>query len=112
MKNITEGHQNHQSVCKKFYTILSILNREAELGRLVDWATRKRLPDPRKAYQNRLADEERRLFRYTLDHPGLTVWTRRLRWLGSILSPTPRYYPRGSAAKYRSDYLTQIYKKS
>jgi hypothetical protein len=86
---------------RQFYTIFCTLNRQAELERLSAWAARKRLPGPRRLYENRLEDERLRLTRYTLRWPRMVAWAYRAQRLSTLLHPTPRYCRRGSAAAYR-----------
>jgi|SRR5579859_2527135 len=85
----------------EFWAIYGCLTRQAELRRLVQWAAKKRLKYPRKCYLSTLADEERRIFSYRVNAPQLTLAASGLQCLNSILNPTPRYHPRGSAAAYR-----------
>jgi hypothetical protein len=98
--------QNLWLTWREFWSILHAMNRQAELVRLVEWAGRKRLAGPRRAYQARLSDEERRVLRYTLNYPRLAAWARRVQRLNRLISPAPRYLARGSAAIYSSKRLT------
>jgi hypothetical protein len=91
---------------REFWSILQAMNRQAELARLVEWAGRKRLAGPCRAYQARLGDEERRVVRYTLSSPRLAAWARRLQRLNRLISPAPRYLAPGSAAIYSAKRLT------
>lgn len=92
---------NPRSNWREFYSILCAFNRRTELQRLVEWAERKKLSHPLKLYQNRLADEEKHLFRYRLQSPRLTAYASLLHQLTHILLPAPRYLARGSARGYR-----------
>src|SRR5688572_9750494 len=86
---------------RELYRILCILNRHKELERLVQWAARKRLTGPLKMYRNRLADEERRLLRYSVDFPRLFAYARLLFQFNHIINSAPRYPAKGSAKAYR-----------
>ena len=86
---------------QQIYIILCTMNRRAELERLIEWANRKRLAGPRRAYQSRYWDEERRLLHYRVDVPQLVNHARILYRLKCLLAPAPRYYSRGAAAGYR-----------
>jgi hypothetical protein len=86
---------------REFYNILCALNRRCELQRLVKWAEQKKLSNPLKLYQNRLADEEKRLFRYRLQFPHLATCASLLHQLTYILFPAPRYLAKGTARAYR-----------
>src|SRR5579859_2147017 len=98
----TQYHQRSLLLnLREFWGIYCCLTRQAELRRLVQWAEKKRLKYPRKCYLSRLADEERRIFSYRVNAPQLTRVASGLQCLNSILNPTPRYHPRGSAAAYR-----------
>jgi hypothetical protein len=90
---------------QRFYPILCTLNRRRELNRLIGWATRKRLTHPLSLYRLRLADEERRLFRYRLAHPRLTAFAYSLHLLAYVFFPVPRYLEKGSASAYRSQRI-------
>ena len=75
--------------------------RQADLERLVRWATRKRLAGPRTHYQTLLVDTEQRLLQCQLRHPRLAWW---LRFIFGLITQVfaPRYhYQKGAAAKYR-----------
>jgi hypothetical protein len=94
-------------VWRLFWTILRLLNRRAELERLVSWATRKSLPGPRGFYHSRLLDEEVRLSRYTITSPRLVVTLAYLLHnFNRLVFPPRRYMRRGAAAAYSSKNLT------
>ncbi len=92
--------------------IIRILNRRDDLNKLIQWAGKKHLTAVQTAYSNRLGDEEKRYLRAILDYPRLTRFLTVLHALWGILPPTPRYFPKGNAAKYRSRNLTQTYNLS
>jgi hypothetical protein len=92
--------------------IIRILKRRHELNNLITWAGKKRLKAVQAAYINRLGDEEKRYLRATLHYPRLTRFLTVLHALWGILASTPRYFPKDSAAKYRSRNLTQTYNLS
>ena len=81
--------------------VIVTLNRIADLGRLVKWANRKGLPGPESAYRFQLDRAEQRLEVYSSHFPRLVRWARFLRWLNALLNPPPRYWPKGSASKYK-----------
>lgn len=84
-----------------FQAVYCCLARQAELKRLVQWARRKRLPGPERAYRGRLTDGEARLAAYTLRHPGLVRIATGLFVVNNWLVPPPRYCRPGSARAYR-----------
>lgn len=81
--------------------VLHCLNRQAELKRLINWAAQKSLDGPYRLYKSRLAEEENRLIKYQWRTPQLLGWARLLHTISCLVSPPPRYLPRGSAARYR-----------
>jgi len=82
------------------WNILRLLNRRAELERLLRWAERKRLTGPRRCYAFHLVDVERLLFRYRVNSPAATRWALCVYRLKCLLFPSPRYLARGAAAGY------------
>ena len=87
-----------------FCAVYRLLNRKAELERLVRWAERKGLPGPREAYQCKVEDEERRLLQHTFRSPSLVRRARLLHWFSQAFRATPRSLAKGSAVAYRNDY--------
>lgn len=81
-------------------TILRLFNRQAELRRLVRWATRKQLAGPRRCYVSHLEDVDQRLFRYRVSSPAVVRWARWAFRLKCLLYRPPRYPGRGAAAGY------------
>jgi hypothetical protein len=94
------GLHHLRASCWEFWAILYALNRRGELERLIRWAARKRLTGPLKCYQHRLDDEDRRIWRYTVQSPRLVAWAHRVHRLNKLINPAPRYLARGSAAGY------------
>jgi len=86
--------------------IWKCLQRRSELNELICWAKRKRVPHVRQHYFSYLCDEEKRLLRYCVSQPRLTVTLRYLFWIYRHLMDRPRYYVKGAAQKYRFTYLT------
>ncbi len=84
-----------------FWNILQAKNRRTELTRLITWAHNKNLKGPEKLYKLRLNQEDTRLVQYKWRHPRLCTWAQLLHLISHLISPTPRYLPRGSASKYR-----------
>ena len=81
--------------------MLALKNRCRELVRLEQWATHKGLTGPLKCYRAQHFDAERRLFRYSQSSPLAYQFASILCWLNRVISPTPRYMPKGSARAYR-----------
>lgn len=102
--------QEFKDTCQKFFLILHGLNRRDELQRLVQWAEQKHLSHPLRLYQNRLADEQKRLLRYRAEYPGMTAFASTLCRFNRLISTPPRYLPKGSARVYRSGLLTNTTK--
>lgn len=88
-------------------SIVGVLTRRQDLNELIAWAKRRRLTEVRRCYERRLEDEETRLNRYAVQRPNMTRWARMMFGLHRQLKPKPRYYRRGSAAKYRVKNLTR-----
>lgn len=87
---------------------LVTLNRMSELKRLIAWAEKKGLTEVRNAYQKKLMEDERKLFRHRVCSPRHAAWARRLHLLNTIISPTPRYPTKGAAAIYSSKKLRSL----
>ncbi len=83
------------------WSILRTKNRHSELTRLIKWARNKNLDGPEELYLFRLNEEDRRLMQYNWRHPHLFVCAQALYLISYLVSPTPRYLPRGSASHYR-----------
>jgi hypothetical protein len=85
----------------EFASAYCLLGREAELHRLIAWATRKRLTKPRKVYQNRLYETQVALTRIRIRSPR--IW--HLAWvcftIADWLFPPPRHLQKGSGAGYK-----------
>lgn len=86
----------------QFWAIVNTLNRYAELGRLMAWANRKQLHGPLRGYSNRRLQEEERLVRFAIRFPRLLELARWLHHVSNLISSTPRFPAKGSAASYRS----------
>src|SRR5258708_32327770 len=107
-KHMTTAQYSQQSTLqnlREFWAIYCCLTRQAELERLIRWAEKKRLKNPRKCYQSRLEDERRRIFFYRVRSPRLTFLARWLQRLNTVINPSPRYYRGGSAVGYRTRNL-------
>jgi hypothetical protein len=81
--------------------VVRILHLQDELHQLIRWAKRKDLFYPLHLYRQRIADNEVRLNQYMLRYPRLYDLARWLHGLHHLVTPKPRYYKRGSAAKFR-----------
>ena len=88
-------------ICREVYAILRCLNRQDELRRLIEWADNKRLLGPHRAYTIKLDDTDRKLFRYRVSSPRLTMLARLLHSFKTLLTPSHYYLPEGSASVYR-----------
>ena len=97
--------QNCRITFREIRAILYCLNRQDELSRLIAWANRKHLHGPRKAYQIKLDDTERRLFHYQVSSPRLIVYARLLHNLKKVLFPPPHSHRKGATSAYRSKSL-------
>lgn len=86
---------------RDFCAVYRLLNRRAELERLIRWAARKRLKGPRLFYERRKQDTEQRLWRYTMRVPQLARYARWLHLLYRLLFPPVRYPRKGAAGGYR-----------
>jgi hypothetical protein len=84
-----------------FVEALHCTNRIGELHRLKAWAKRKRLTEPLRFYESRLAEEEHKLMKISMRFPNEMRWARLVHAISNLVSPTPRYLPRGSASGYR-----------
>ena len=84
-----------------FWSAVHSLNRKAELIRLVQWAKRKRLTGPLKLYLTRLQQEENSIMRLRVRNPKMLTGARLMHFISNLVSPKPRYYPKGSARHYR-----------
>lgn len=84
-----------------FTTTYYLLGREADLQRLIIWASRKHLLNPRIAYQNRLAETQLALTRVQQRSPQIWSFAHSCFTVIDWLFPSPRYLRRGSAAAYK-----------
>lgn len=72
-----------------------------DLERLILWARRKRLSNPKRLYEKRLVEVEEKVFRYRLRYPRLVMLVSILQTFFTQIKFQPYYYTKGSAAKYR-----------
>lgn len=86
---------------QEFCTAFCMLNRAAELERLIQWATRKQLQVPKRLYQRHLLDTEIRLQRIQFRSPHVFFWARVIQWFAQHFNPPPKHWKKGSAAGYR-----------
>ena len=84
-----------------FVESLHCLNRHGELRRLIAWARSKRLPGPLRFYTSRMVEEEHKLMQLSIRFPNEMRCARLVHAVSNLVSPTPRYLPRGSANSYR-----------
>ena len=94
-------HKRSKLKYKIFVTALHTLNRTNELRRLKDWARRKRFVGPLKLYESRIVEEEHRLLKMSMRFPNEVRWARLVHAISNLVSPPPRYLPRGYASVYR-----------
>lgn len=98
--------RNFKENCQRFFLILHTFSRQNELQRLVKWAHQKQLSRPLRLYQNRLADEHKRLICYRINSPRLTALAHLTYRINTFIFPAPHYLPKGSAKVYRTGWLT------
>jgi hypothetical protein len=94
-------HKRSRLRYRIFAEALYSLNHISELYRLQAWAKRKRFAGPLKLYESRLVEEEHKLMKIAMRFPNQVSWARLVHAISNIVSPTPRYMPRGSASGYR-----------
>lgn len=93
---------------QRFWHLYRLWWQAEDLEHLMRWAARKGFKQ-RNYYEHLWLETHQRLNRYHLRLPTLSKWAYRLYLLISLLTPTPRYYPKGSAAGYRrSQYRMQM----
>jgi hypothetical protein len=93
---------NHFHRWQDFKTCFCLLNREAELKRLIAWAQCKRLTNPRRLYERRLNETQTQLWRLQLRSPKQWRWAKVGQGIGTFLFPPPKYPVKGSAATYKT----------
>ena len=84
-----------------FRQALWYFNRRAELTRLSKWASKKKLEEPLKLYKYRLQDTEQRILSLTIRSRRETKRAYLVHLLASLITTTPRYPRKGSAAHYK-----------
>lgn len=84
-----------------FNASLVSLNRQTELKRLMGWAKSKGLAGPLHCYREMYNEDGFRLMlmrkRFPIEYRVAAVTHA----ISNVVSPTPRYLPRGSASGYR-----------
>jgi hypothetical protein len=85
----------------EFSSAYWLMGREAELQRLIVWATRKRLAKPRQVYQNRLDETQTVLSRIRHQSPYSFNCAQLCFDIADVLFPPPKYPHKGSAAGYK-----------
>ena len=83
-----------------FVEALHCKNRIGELHRLKAWARRKRLAGPQWLYESRLVEEEHKLMKISIRFPTEVRGACLVHAISNLVSPTPRYMPKGSASVY------------
>mgnify|MGYP003538296323 CR=1 FL=1 len=91
---------------EEFGNVYWLFGREAELQRLAMWASNKRLPKPRQAYQNRLINTQMALSRIRRRSPQIWTFARFSFCVVDWVFPPPRYKSKGSAGVYKKNRLT------
>lgn len=84
-----------------FTRIFRLLNRKAELKRLIKWAKRKKYNKPLRLYRTRLEDTELLLLRNTVKNPKIFRRIRMFHFLAHLIIAEPKYPKKGIAAHYR-----------
>ncbi len=87
------------------YRLLWLLNRRAELKRLIVWAKRKKLVGPTRCYEDRLFEVEEKLLRFSLRFRHLVQWAYLVYQINGCLFPAPRYPRRGAASGYSRRFI-------
>jgi hypothetical protein len=100
------SNRNSRNNLQNFFTVLTLMNREDELRRLVKWAGRNGHAHPLRLYKNRLTDTEKTLFRARFDAPLAIRNAHAAFILKKVLFPQPKYYQKGSASAYKRASLT------
>lgn len=91
-----------------FGLVFRSLNRQTELQRLIQWATRKRLPNPLSLYRQRLSDEQVRYAQYCFVSSRAAKLAYYMHTLTIPLRQPPHYPKHGSAAFYRAKRLDKF----
>lgn len=83
----------------QFETTLSYLHQRYALEGLVEWARRKRL-GVLDFYQRRLTEVEEAISTKRIRYPQIAKWAWFAFQINRLISPTPKYYPKGYATRY------------
>lgn len=95
-RNYKYEHEWHE-----FRAILYLMNRRAELRRLVKWAKRNQLDKPLRLYIYRLKDTDLRLAQFSIRSPQLARKVTVLHFFSSLITTTPKYPRKRLADGYR-----------
>lgn len=93
-------HKRSRMKYKIFAEALRSLNKIGELRRLIVWARNKRLAGPLKLYENLLVEEEHKLLKIRIWFPNVARCAQLVHSISKLVSPTPRFMPKGSASFY------------
>lgn len=88
------------------WRILFLLNRQAELLRLIDWASRRKFRNPWNAYRRQHGELSFKLLAIRSRCPGHYRWAYLLHLVSKLTSKKPHYY-KGSASHYRRSRKTR-----
>ena len=88
--------------------ILLLYHNRYDLKQLSDWAWRKRLPKPQKAYERKVLHIEQEIADLRMRYPKAAQWAYMLYGINRFVTPKPRY-TKGYAAKYRSSNFRLSY---
>lgn len=94
-------HKRSKVQYRIFLAALYSLNRRQELRRLMAWAQSKQLEKPLNHYTSLMVEEENKLFKISYRFPKQMLLARVVHVISNLVSPKPRYLPRGSASSYR-----------
>ena len=94
-------HKRSRLKYRIFVAALHSLNRVDELRRLMAWARRKRLEGPLRLYTSRMVEEECKIMKISSRFPNQVRLARVVHMISILVSPKPRYMPKGSASLYR-----------
>src|SRR4051794_15604448 len=91
---------------REFTTAYYLFGREADLLRLIRWASNKRLIRPCQAYQNRLNNTQTALSHIRRRSPQIWTLARFSFCVLDWVFPPPQYKSKGSAGVYKRNRLT------
>ena len=101
IKELYAHWQQARSFWQGFRRAFSHYVKVQELSALIRWAERKKLTGPARSYCRQLVEPSNDLFRCMVRQPEL-CWLLPFAYEWRLLlRPEPRYWPKGSASRYR-----------